>query len=112
MEFAIIMYSFNNGSVTNPTRMQQNNQRFAIEIQMGYRCANDSTEFYSIYHIFYYTDFHYTLNLVTELFLLHFTAGTAVVPGTDYAYSTAYSQYGAAYGTYGYGTTSSGLLSK
>ncbi|CAH0547811.1 unnamed protein product [Brassicogethes aeneus] len=37
------------------------------------------------------------------------TAGT-VVPGTDYAYSTAYSQYGAAYGTYGYGTASSGLL--
>ncbi|XP_049819105.1 uncharacterized protein LOC109600805 isoform X3 [Aethina tumida] len=41
------------------------------------------------------------------------TAGTTVVPGTDYAYSTAYSQYGAAYGTYGYGTAaSSGLLSK
>ncbi|XP_018568501.1 paired box protein Pax-5 isoform X2 [Anoplophora glabripennis] len=40
------------------------------------------------------------------------TAGTTVVPGTDYAYSTAYSQYGAAYGTYGYGSASSGLLSK
>ncbi|KAJ8936672.1 hypothetical protein NQ318_023139 [Aromia moschata] len=38
------------------------------------------------------------------------TAGTTVVPGTDYAYSTAYSQYGAAYGTYGYGSASSGLL--
>lgn len=38
--------------------------------------------------------------------------GTAVVPGTDYAYSTAYSQYGSAYGTYGYGSASSGLLSK
>ncbi|XP_050312079.1 paired box protein Pax-5 isoform X8 [Anthonomus grandis grandis] len=36
--------------------------------------------------------------------------GTTVVPGTDYAYSTAYSQYGAAYGTYGYGSASSGLL--
>ncbi|XP_076263282.1 paired box protein shaven isoform X11 [Rhynchophorus ferrugineus] len=36
--------------------------------------------------------------------------GTTVVPGTDYAYSTAYSQYGAAYGTYGYGTATSGLL--
>ncbi|KAL1516517.1 hypothetical protein ABEB36_000425 [Hypothenemus hampei] len=39
-------------------------------------------------------------------------AGTTVVPGTDYAYSTAYSQYGTAYGTYGYGSASSGLLSK
>ena len=38
--------------------------------------------------------------------------GTTVVPGTDYAYSTAYSQYGTAYGTYGYGSASSGLLSK
>ncbi|KAG5866208.1 hypothetical protein JTB14_021949 [Gonioctena quinquepunctata] len=38
------------------------------------------------------------------------TAGTTMVPGTDYAYSTAYSQYGAAYGTYGYGSASSGLL--
>ncbi|ENN70959.1 hypothetical protein YQE_12360, partial [Dendroctonus ponderosae] len=37
-------------------------------------------------------------------------SGTTVVPGTDYAYSTAYSQYGAAYGTYGYGSASSGLL--
>ncbi|XP_072390874.1 uncharacterized protein [Diabrotica undecimpunctata] len=37
-------------------------------------------------------------------------AGTTMVPGTDYAYSTAYSQYGAAYGTYGYGSASSGLL--
>ncbi|XP_044269014.1 paired box protein Pax-5 isoform X7 [Tribolium madens] len=36
--------------------------------------------------------------------------GTTVVPGTDYAYSTAYSQYGTAYGTYGYGSASSGLL--
>uniref|UniRef100_A0A6P7FPQ2 Paired box protein Pax-5 isoform X8 n=1 Tax=Diabrotica virgifera virgifera TaxID=50390 RepID=A0A6P7FPQ2_DIAVI len=36
--------------------------------------------------------------------------GTTMVPGTDYAYSTAYSQYGAAYGTYGYGSASSGLL--
>nr|CAH7768760.1 unnamed protein product [Callosobruchus chinensis] len=32
-----------------------------------------------------------------------------VVPGSEY-YSTAYSQYGATYGTYGYGTASSGLL--
>ncbi|XP_066256023.1 paired box protein Pax-2a-like isoform X1 [Euwallacea similis] len=39
-----------------------------------------------------------------------YSAGTAVVPGTDYAYSTAYSQYGATYGTYGYGSASSGLL--
>ncbi|XP_050312074.1 paired box protein Pax-5 isoform X3 [Anthonomus grandis grandis] len=39
-----------------------------------------------------------------------YSAGTTVVPGTDYAYSTAYSQYGAAYGTYGYGSASSGLL--
>lgn len=39
--------------------------------------------------------------------------GSTVVPGSDYAYSTAYSQYGAAYGTaYGYGSASSGLLSK
>ncbi|KAK9752922.1 Paired box domain [Popillia japonica] len=38
------------------------------------------------------------------------TAGSTVVPGSDYAYSTAYSQYGAAYGTYGYGSASSGLL--
>uniref|UniRef100_A0A6P7FL45 Paired box protein Pax-5 isoform X2 n=1 Tax=Diabrotica virgifera virgifera TaxID=50390 RepID=A0A6P7FL45_DIAVI len=38
------------------------------------------------------------------------TTGTTMVPGTDYAYSTAYSQYGAAYGTYGYGSASSGLL--
>ncbi|RZC40692.1 hypothetical protein BDFB_007229, partial [Asbolus verrucosus] len=37
-------------------------------------------------------------------------SGTTVVPGTDYAYSTAYSQYGTAYGTYGYGSASSGLL--
>nr|XP_023011730.1 paired box protein Pax-5 isoform X4 [Leptinotarsa decemlineata] len=37
-------------------------------------------------------------------------AGTTMVHGTDYAYSTAYSQYGAAYGTYGYGSASSGLL--
>ncbi|XP_017783420.1 PREDICTED: paired box protein Pax-5 isoform X5 [Nicrophorus vespilloides] len=37
-------------------------------------------------------------------------AGSTVVPGSDYAYSTAYSQYGAAYGTYGYGSASSGLL--
>ncbi|CAH1975543.1 unnamed protein product [Acanthoscelides obtectus] len=36
-------------------------------------------------------------------------AGSAVVPGSEY-YSTAYSQYGATYGTYGYGTASSGLL--
>ncbi|XP_068908721.1 paired box protein Pax-5 isoform X4 [Tenebrio molitor] len=39
-----------------------------------------------------------------------YSTGTAVVPGTDYAYSTAYSQYGSAYGTYGYGSASSGLL--
>lgn len=42
-----------------------------------------------------------------------FTGGGTVVPGSDYAYSSAYSQYGAAaYGTYGYGGASSGLLSK
>ncbi|XP_065161483.1 paired box protein Pax-5 isoform X2 [Atheta coriaria] len=40
-----------------------------------------------------------------------YTTGSTVVPGSDYAYSTAYSQYGAAYGTaYGYGSASSGLL--
>ncbi|XP_044269008.1 paired box protein Pax-5 isoform X1 [Tribolium madens] len=39
-----------------------------------------------------------------------YSTGTTVVPGTDYAYSTAYSQYGTAYGTYGYGSASSGLL--
>ncbi|XP_017783393.1 PREDICTED: paired box protein Pax-2 isoform X2 [Nicrophorus vespilloides] len=39
-----------------------------------------------------------------------YTSGSTVVPGSDYAYSTAYSQYGAAYGTYGYGSASSGLL--
>ncbi|XP_071055317.1 paired box protein Pax-5 isoform X3 [Onthophagus taurus] len=38
------------------------------------------------------------------------TAGSAVVPGTDYTYSTAYSQYGAAYGSYGYSGATSGLL--
>lgn len=38
------------------------------------------------------------------------TAGTTVVPGSEYAYSTAYSQYGAHYGTYGYGSASGGLL--
>ncbi|XP_031356393.1 paired box protein Pax-5 isoform X6 [Photinus pyralis] len=36
--------------------------------------------------------------------------GGTVVSGSDYAYSTAYSQYGAAYGSYGYGSASSGLL--
>ncbi|XP_071055328.1 paired box protein Pax-5 isoform X8 [Onthophagus taurus] len=36
--------------------------------------------------------------------------GSAVVPGTDYTYSTAYSQYGAAYGSYGYSGATSGLL--
>ncbi|KAL3274814.1 hypothetical protein HHI36_019597 [Cryptolaemus montrouzieri] len=40
------------------------------------------------------------------------TASTTVVPGSDYAYSTSYSQYGPTYGTYGYGSTTSGLLSK
>lgn len=45
-------------------------------------------------------------------FIITLSAGTTVVPGSDYAYSTAYSQYGAAYGTYGYSSTSSGLLSK
>ncbi|XP_018331909.1 paired box protein Pax-3-A isoform X4 [Agrilus planipennis] len=38
------------------------------------------------------------------------TGATTVVPGSDYAYSTAYSQYGATYGNYGYGSASSGLL--
>ncbi|XP_031356388.1 paired box protein Pax-5 isoform X2 [Photinus pyralis] len=38
------------------------------------------------------------------------TGGGTVVSGSDYAYSTAYSQYGAAYGSYGYGSASSGLL--
>ncbi|KAK9885916.1 hypothetical protein WA026_013792 [Henosepilachna vigintioctopunctata] len=37
-------------------------------------------------------------------------ASTTVVPGSDYAYSTSYSQYGPTYGTYGYGSTTSGLL--
>uniref|UniRef100_A0A6P7FVI6 Paired box protein Pax-2-A isoform X6 n=1 Tax=Diabrotica virgifera virgifera TaxID=50390 RepID=A0A6P7FVI6_DIAVI len=53
---------------------------------------------------------HYTTMLPN--FGYSTTAGTTMVPGTDYAYSTAYSQYGAAYGTYGYGSASSGLLSK
>ncbi|XP_072390870.1 uncharacterized protein [Diabrotica undecimpunctata] len=51
---------------------------------------------------------HYTTMLPN--FGYSTTAGTTMVPGTDYAYSTAYSQYGAAYGTYGYGSASSGLL--
>ncbi|XP_076263272.1 paired box protein shaven isoform X3 [Rhynchophorus ferrugineus] len=51
---------------------------------------------------------HYSTMLPS--FAGYSTAGTTVVPGTDYAYSTAYSQYGAAYGTYGYGTATSGLL--
>nr|XP_023011727.1 paired box protein Pax-5 isoform X1 [Leptinotarsa decemlineata] len=51
---------------------------------------------------------HYTAMLPN--FGYSTTAGTTMVHGTDYAYSTAYSQYGAAYGTYGYGSASSGLL--
>ncbi|XP_037925394.1 paired box protein Pax-2-A isoform X2 [Hermetia illucens] len=40
----------------------------------------------------------------------HYSAGNgSVVPGSDYAYSPAYSQYGGAYGSYGYCATS-GLL--
>lgn len=53
------------------------------------------------------------MRFIVSYILFNFTGTGAVVPGTDYAYSSAYSQYGAAaYGTYGYGGTSSGLLSK
>ncbi|XP_060520114.1 paired box protein Pax-5 isoform X2 [Cylas formicarius] len=51
---------------------------------------------------------HYSAMLPS--FAGYSTAGTTVVPSADYAYSSAYSQYGAAYGNYGYGTPSSGLL--
>ncbi|XP_045462851.1 paired box protein Pax-5 isoform X5 [Harmonia axyridis] len=37
-------------------------------------------------------------------------ASTPVVPGSEYAYTSSYSQYGPTYGTYGYGSTTSGLL--
>ncbi|KAG4070288.1 hypothetical protein HA402_009851 [Bradysia odoriphaga] len=36
--------------------------------------------------------------------------GGTVVPGTDYAYSPAYTQYGSAYGSYGYSAAAGGLL--
>ncbi|XP_039152177.1 paired box protein Pax-2-A isoform X5 [Drosophila simulans] len=40
----------------------------------------------------------------------HYSAGcSSVVPGSDYAYNPAYTQYGGAYGSYGYGT-GSGLI--
>ncbi|XP_034139348.1 probable serine/threonine-protein kinase DDB_G0282963 isoform X2 [Drosophila guanche] len=40
----------------------------------------------------------------------HYSTGcSSVVPGTEYAYSSAYSQYGGAYGSYGYGA-SGGLV--
>ncbi|XP_037051189.1 paired box protein Pax-5 isoform X3 [Bradysia coprophila] len=38
------------------------------------------------------------------------TGGGTVVPGTDYAYSPAYTQYGSAYGSYGYSAAAGGLL--
>lgn len=41
-----------------------------------------------------------------------FLGGGTVVPGTDYAYSPAYTQYGSAYGSYGYSAAAGGLLSK
>ncbi|XP_032579762.1 paired box protein Pax-8 isoform X8 [Drosophila sechellia] len=39
-----------------------------------------------------------------------YTGCSSVVPGSDYAYNPAYTQYGGAYGSYGYGT-GSGLIS-
>ncbi|KAH8339515.1 hypothetical protein KR059_006263 [Drosophila kikkawai] len=33
----------------------------------------------------------------------HYSAGNSVVPTSDYAYNPAYTQYGGAYGSYGYG---------
>jgi len=39
-----------------------------------------------------------------------FSGCSSVVPGSDYAYNPAYTQYGGAYGSYGYGT-GSGLIS-
>ncbi|XP_033237166.1 hybrid signal transduction histidine kinase A isoform X6 [Drosophila pseudoobscura] len=40
----------------------------------------------------------------------HYSTGcSSVVPGTEYAYSSAYTQYGGAYGSYGYGA-SGGLV--
>lgn len=38
--------------------------------------------------------------------------GSSVVPGTEYAYSPAYPQYGNAYSPYGYSSSAGGLLSK
>ncbi|KAH8385444.1 hypothetical protein KR009_008143 [Drosophila setifemur] len=37
----------------------------------------------------------------------HYSAGNSVVPSADYAYNPAYTQYGGAYGSYGYGASGS-----
>lgn len=51
-------------------------------------------------------NFAFTLNTFGSL------GGSTVVPGTEYAYSPAYPQYGNAYSPYGYSSSAGGLLSK
>lgn len=53
-----------------------------------------------------------TVNINSKLSFALFLGGGTVVPGTDYAYSPAYTQYGSAYGSYGYSAAAGGLLSK
>lgn len=50
--------------------------------------------------------------LIRNFSIALFSGGGTVVPGTDYAYSPAYTQYGSAYGSYGYSPAAGGLLSK
>ncbi|XP_017155769.1 paired box protein Pax-2 isoform X3 [Drosophila miranda] len=55
-------------------------------------------------------DMKLSTNTVQEQSIAPFYAGcSSVVPGTEYAYSSAYTQYGGAYGSYGYGA-SGGLV--
>ncbi|BFG06650.1 paired box protein Pax-2 [Drosophila madeirensis] len=55
-------------------------------------------------------DMKLSSNTVQEQSIAPFYAGcSSVVPGTEYAYSSAYSQYGGAYGSYGY-SASGGLV--
>ncbi|KAJ6641013.1 hypothetical protein Bhyg_05946 [Pseudolycoriella hygida] len=46
----------------------------------------------------------------SSLTVLQPTTGGGTVVGTDYAYSPAYTQYGSAYGSYGYSAATGGLL--
>ncbi|XP_022217288.1 paired box protein Pax-2a isoform X3 [Drosophila obscura] len=55
-------------------------------------------------------DMKISSNTVQEQSIAPFYAGcSSVVPGSEYAYSSAYTQYGGAYGSYGYGA-SGGLV--